>query len=204
MQIKRQILGEVQTNSYFLENEDVRIIVDPAECTNEMVEFLNSAEAEKLILLTHAHFDHIKGAKELSILTNTKIAVYELDANATSNPSLNLSAYFGVECAPFSADILLKDNEILTFGKTEIKVIHTPGHTVGSACFLIGDILISGDTLFQFSIGRTDFPGGSFDTIKKSLKRLLTLDDNIKVYSGHGDATTIGKERKRNPYLKEI
>ena len=92
----------------------------------------------------------------------------------------------------------------MNFGKTEIKVMHTPGHTVGSACFLIGDILFSGDTLFNYSIGRTDFPGGSFEEIKKSLKRLMTLDDNIKVFSGHGETTTIAEERKRNPYLREF
>ena len=204
MQIQRQILGEVQTNSYLLETEDVRIVVDPAECTNEMVEFLNSASTEKLILLTHAHFDHIKGASELRDKTNVKIAIFELDAPATDNGSLNLSSYFGIYSTPFKADMLLKDNDIIKLGKTEIKVMHTPGHTVGSACFLIGDILISGDTLFNLSIGRTDFPGGSFETIKQSLKKLMTLDDNIKVYSGHGEATTIGKERKINPYLKEI
>ena len=204
MQVFRQILGEVQTNSYFLETKDVRIIVDPALCTEEMVEFLNSAKSEKLILLTHAHFDHIKGAKELRELTDTKIAVFELDAVATNDENLNLSAYFGIECKPFTADILLKDDETLILGDTKIKVMHTPGHTVGSACFLIGNILISGDTLFRFSIGRTDFPGGSFEEIKKSLKRLMTLDDNVTVYSGHGETTTIGEERTRNPYLKGL
>lgn len=204
MRVLRQILGEVQTNAYFLENEDVRIIVDPAECTNEMVEFLNSANAQRLILLTHAHFDHIKGAEELKNLTNTKIAIYELDAPATDNGELNLSTYFGIFSTPFKADITLIDGEELTFGKTKIKVIHTPGHTVGSACFLIGDILISGDTLFNSSIGRTDFPGGSFEEIKRSLRKLSKLDENITVYSGHGEATTIGQEKRTNPYLKEI
>ena len=204
MLVKRLILGEVQTNSYLLETEDIKIVVDPAECTNEMVEFLKKSQKEKLILLTHAHFDHIKGAKELRELTDTKIAVSLLDAKATSNQNLNLSSYFGIECTPFTADILLKDNQTLNFGKTEIKVMHTPGHTVGSACFLIGDILFSGDTLFNYSIGRTDFPGGSFEEIKKSLKRLMTLDDNIKVFSGHGETTTIAEERKRNPYLREF
>lgn len=204
MQISRQILGEVQTNSYLLETPDVRIVVDPAECTNEMVEFLNLAKEEKLILLTHAHFDHIKGAEELRSLTNTKIAIHKLDAMATEDPKLNLSAYFGIYSTPFAADIILTDEEILTFGKTKIKVLHTPGHTKGSACFLIGNILISGDTLFNSSIGRTDFPGGSFEEIEKSLKKLRSLDDNITVYSGHGEATTIGKEKQTNPYLKEL
>lgn len=204
MLVQRQILGEVQTNSYFLETGDVRIIVDPAECTDEMVGFLSSAKKERLILLTHAHFDHIKGANELRSLTNTKIAVFELDALATDNGELNLSSYFGIYSAPFKADILLTDEETLIFGETEIKVIHTPGHTVGSACFLIDDILISGDTLFNSSIGRTDFPGGSFEEIKRSLRKLTKLDENITVYSGHGEATTIGKEKRTNPYLKEI
>lgn len=204
MFIKRLILGEVETNSYLLENEDVSIVVDPAECTDEMVEFLNSAKNEKLILLTHAHFDHIKGAEELRRLTNTQIAIHELDANATADPKLNLSSFFGIYSTPFTADILLNDNEVLNFGKTRIKVLHTPGHTVGSVCFLIDDILISGDTLFKFSIGRTDFPGGSFETIKSSLNRLILLQENIKVYSGHGEPTTIGREKRTNPFLKEI
>ncbi len=204
MQIDRQILGAVQTNSYFLENDDVRIVVDPAECTKEMVEFLKLAKKEKLILLTHAHFDHIKGAEELRRLTKTKIAIHELDSIATKDPKLNLSSVFSIYSEPFTADIILTDEEELTFGKTKIKVLHTPGHTKGSACFLIGDVLISGDTLFNYSIGRTDFPGGSFEEIKNSLKKLSLLDDNIAVYSGHGEPTTIGKEKRINPYLKEL
>lgn len=204
MRVYRLILGEVETNSYLLENGDVSIVVDPAECVNEMVEFLNSAKKDKLILLTHAHFDHIKGAAELRRQTGAKIAVYELDAPATSDGNINLSSYFGIYSEPFVADVALSDGEILTFGETKIKVLHTPGHTVGSACFLIDDILISGDTLFRSSVGRTDFPGGSLETIKSSLKRLVLLDENIKVYSGHGEATTIGKEKETNPFLKGI
>ena len=202
MFFKRLILGAFETNSYLLGNDDVSIVVDPAECESEMVDFLNSAKGERLILLTHAHCDHIKGASELRRLTGSKIAIHFLDGDGTNDAKINLSSYFSFNCPSFSADILLKDNEVLTFNNTSVTVLHTPGHTKGSACFIIDNLLISGDTLFEMSIGRTDFPGGSFDEIIGSLNKLSTLDESLKVCPGHGEMTTIGREKRNNPFLK--
>lgn len=204
MFVKKLILGPLETNCYLIANEDVSLVIDPAECTDEMVEFLNSAEGEKLILLTHSHFDHINGAGELKNLTGSRIAVHALDADGTTDAKLNLSAYFGTYCPPFKADVLLEDGQILNFKDTRIKVLHTPGHTIGSACFLFDEFLISGDTLFKMSIGRTDFPGGDFKQISSSLKKLMQLDEKIKVLSGHGEETTLLSEKIFNPFLKGI
>ena len=203
MFFKRLVLEPFETNSYLIKTEDVAMVVDPAVCTDEMIEFLNLSEGEKLILLTHSHFDHIGGAKELRDKTGSQIAVHQLDANGTDDMTLNLSSYFGFPIRSFKADIFLNDGDILSFNNTEIKVIHTPGHTIGSVCYIIENLLISGDTLFEMTIGRTDFPGGNVEEIRRSLNKLSKLDEGLKVCSGHGEITSLGREKRNNPFLKE-
>jgi glyoxylase-like metal-dependent hydrolase (beta-lactamase superfamily II) len=162
----------------------------------------NSSDKERLILLTHCHFDHIGDADRLRSATNTKIAIGEFDNNSLSDPNKNLCNLFGADLKPFSADITLIDGEIVSVGDIEIKVIHTPGHTLGGVCYLIDDILFSGDTLFSGSIGRTDFPDGDFAILKNSVNKLYQLPESTKVYSGHGEATTIDYEKKYNPFIR--
>ena len=103
---------------------------------------------------------------------------------------------------PFSADLTFSDNQIFSIGDIEFRVLHTPGHTLGGVCYLTGDILFSGDTLFKGSIGRTDFYGGDFKTLEKSIKRLYTLENKTTVFSGHGDTTTIEEEKNFNPFIR--
>lgn len=202
MEIKNIVLGSIGTNCYLISSEKAAVVIDPGFACEEVLEFLNSnSSKERVILLTHCHFDHIGFAKTLREKTNSKIVIGKLDAQGLSDNNVNLSNLFGVPCENFSADTTLDDQEIFTVGDIEIKAIHTPGHTVGGVCYLIENVLFSGDTLFCESIGRTDFPGGDLGVLNASLKKLLTLPEKTIVFAGHGPRTTILHEKNYNPFL---
>lgn len=202
MEIKTLVLGHIHTNCYLFSTDKAALVIDPAFVSKQAEDFLlENSDKERLILLTHAHFDHIGAAPSLRDNTGVKIAVGELDNPDLADPSVNLSDLFHAHVPPFSADITLCDGEEITVGDIKIKALHTPGHTVGSMSYLIDNTLFSGDTLFYESIGRTDFPKGNYSEIVKSLKRLLELDGNIRVLSGHGPETNIAHERQYNPFV---
>jgi glyoxylase-like metal-dependent hydrolase (beta-lactamase superfamily II) len=202
MEFQRFSLGDLATNSYVLYDQakGVAALFDAPAQADVILDFLNGKGVElKYIFLTHAHFDHIMALKELKEATGAKIVVHNDEEQYLNNTELNLS-YFPLP--DVKADILVNDGDIVEFADLRIKVIHTPGHTLGGVCYLFEKTLVSGDTLFYGSIGRYDFPMGDFDTEINSIKeKLLILPDDIKVYPGHGPSTTIGNERKGNPYL---
>ena len=203
MEIKTLTLGNIAVNCYLLLSETAAVVIDPGFASDEALDFLKNAKnKERLIILTHAHYDHIGYALELSRQTNTKIAIGKFDNEALLNSYVNLAVMFHTELEPFSADLLLKDGDGFAVGDIEFKVIHTPGHTVGSVSLLVDNVLFSGDTLFKESIGRTDFLGGSFGEIEKSIKKLYTLPEDTIVMAGHGENTTIGYEKNYNPYIR--
>ena len=203
MEIKVLTLGHIAVNCYLVSTDKAAIVIDPGFDSPIAEKFLiENPDKERLILLTHAHFDHIGGALALAGATDTKIAIGEKENFALSDSDVNLSSRFHANLEPFSADILLRDNEEISLGDLKIKTIFTPGHTVGGVSYLIGDVLFSGDTLFNSSIGRTDFPGGNFNTLIQSItEKLFLLDGKTTVLSGHGDATTIAFEKANNPFL---
>lgn len=199
------MLGMCQTNCYFLyrEGETKVIFIDPADqgkyIYDKLAEKGFSVEA---ILLTHGHFDHILGAKALRELSGAKIYATEADKVLLQDPYVNVSAQWA---KPYTmeADEYIRDGQVLTFGDISCKVLVTPGHTIGSCCFYFEEdgILISGDTLFQESVGRTDLPTGSMSKLVRSLKeKLFVLPEETDVYPGHGNPTSIGYEKKYNPY----
>ncbi len=203
MEIKVLRLGLIRTNCYLVSTDKAAIVIDPGFVSEKTERFLKENEGkERLILLTHAHFDHIGGADILRKNTGVKIAIGEKDAEDLSNPEVNLSYKFRAHLEPFSADICLADKEEFTVGDLKFKVILTPGHTIGSVCYLCGDTLFSGDTLFFESVGRTDFINGDFNEISKSIKKLYELNGKTAVLSGHGEATTIEHERLYNPFVR--
>lgn len=202
MEIKQLALGELQTNCYLISTEKAAVVIDPADYSKEVESFLADDEKETMVLLTHAHFDHIGGAKMLRENTGAKIAIGAVENPALSDGGVNLSSLFGEVLSPFSADILLNDGDEFTVGDICFTVLHTPGHTKGSLCYRVGDILFAGDTLFCESIGRTDFPGGDFNEISASIKKLYTLPEDTVVLSGHGEKTTIGHEKYFNPFVR--
>lgn len=204
MEINVLSLGYIQSNCYLLSTEKAAVVIDPGFNSFEVTNFLkNAKDKERLILLTHGHFDHIGGAEALRKDTDTKIAIGKLDNFALSDTHFNLSDIFHAKLTPFSADILLQDNDEISIGDLNFKVIHTPGHTVGGVCYLLDNILFSGDTLFCKSIGRTDFPAGSYNTLENSIKNLYnTLPQDTIILAGHGESTTIGQEKLGNPYIR--
>ncbi len=203
MEIKCLNLGDLQTNCYLVSGKEGAVVIDPADYSKEVENFLKeNAHKDRMILITHAHFDHYGDALRLSKETNTKIGIGELENYALADGKINLSTFFGSEFEHFSADILFKENDEFSVGDIAFKVLHTPGHTVGSVCYLTEDSLFSGDLLFKGSIGRTDFPGGSFQELKKSVRRLYSLFSDINIYSGHGEKTTLLYEKNNNPFIR--
>lgn len=202
MEINVLHLGHIAVNCYLISTENAAIVIDPGFKSSKTEEFLKeNSNKERLILLTHAHFDHIGDAKRLKDATGVKIAIGEKDNPALSDTALNLSDKFHAHVPEFSADILLKDEQLLRVGDIEIKVIFTPGHTEGGVSFLMEDYLFSGDTLFKMSIGRTDLPGGNFEVLKNSVHKIFELPNETVVLPGHGEKTTVGYEKKYNPFV---
>ena len=194
--------GILQANTYVLIDEETKeaAIIDSGgefEIINDALE--KHGAKLKYILNTHAHFDHVMGEKEAQEHTGLPVYVHEDDKILLENLKRQ-AAFFRIGEAEAPENIKTFDeNTVFKLGNQEIKVIHTPGHTPGSVCFLVGDALISGDTLFYGSIGRTDFEGGSFAKISDSIQnKLFKLDENITVYPGHDAQTTIGYEKKYN------
>lgn len=205
MFFKRLTLGDMTTNCYIAADENTHnaVLFDAPDEADKILKVL-SDNGLKLcnVMLTHAHFDHILALHEVLMKTGAKLFVHENEAKYLNNPELNLLSMTGENIPEFHDYHTLTDGETVVLDDIEISVLHTHGHTTGSVCYLMGDILVSGDTLFLHSIGRADFPLGNFDDEIASIKKkLMVLDDSVKVYPGHGFSTTIGRERKENPYL---
>ena len=201
--IGRMVLGMVETNCYFVYDQDTKeaVVVDPAK--NGIYDTL---EANGLsvagVILTHGHFDHIMGVHEITKKSGAKVYCLDAEDELCRNEVLNASNQIR---RPYTIepDVLVKDGDVINIAGIEFKVIATPGHTKGSCCYYIPakKWLISGDTLFCGSIGRSDLPTGNEQEILKSVHMLIdTFDDEVKVYPGHGDSTTIGFERRNNPF----
>ena len=206
MEFKKLELGFGQMNSYILWDEKTKegAIIDPGYDFYLIDKALEEENiVPKFILLTHSHGDHIGAIKELKDkYKDLKVYIHKDEEQMIMDPVLNLSRLTQMEPVSVEADETFEDGKVFTLGETEIKAIHTPGHSPGGTCYLVGNTLFSGDTLFRLSVGRSDFYLGDQDQLINSIKtKLLTLPDEVEVYPGHGPATTIGQERERNPFL---
>lgn len=205
-QLQSMVLGVVGTNCYLLINSETKetVIFDPADDGKRIVSYLEREELKPVaILLTHGHFDHIMGAPEVAEHFGIPVYAHLLEQDVLKSTQLNACAMIGKQFF-MEADHLVSDGDILNLAGTQIKVIHTPGHTQGGVCYFIDEIgvLVCGDTLFESSVGRTDLPTGSMGTLVRSIReKLFVLDDEVIALPGHGGQTTIGWEKKHNPYV---
>ena len=189
-------------NCYLLKNGEFGVLIDPGAKPDDIFKKISGLKVE-YILLTHCHFDHIAGINELKKVFNADVFISAADAEGLNNPNINVSRYLTGNSFSLTADKQLNDGDVLTFGKDSITVLMTPGHTKGSACFIMGDVIFSGDTLFKMNIGRYDLPTANAKELLMSLKKIKNLSGDYTVYSGHGDATTLEFERQNNFYLKD-
>ncbi|MGE5262236.1 MAG: MBL fold metallo-hydrolase [Acidobacteriota bacterium] len=208
MILQTLLVGPLGVNCYLLADETTReaIVVDPGGNARDI---LNALQQHRLkvtaIVNTHAHFDHILALNEIRATTHAPFMLHadEVPVLAAAKGS---AASFGMGISqPAPADRLLKDGDTIAVGALQFKVLHTPGHTPGGICLLEGKNVFVGDTLFQGSIGRTDFPGGDYATLMSSIRdKLLPLADDTVVYPGHGSPTTIGEEKQLNPFVRPL
>lgn len=206
MIIKTFPLGLIGTNAYLLIDENTKeaVLIDLGGDFQVIKDELEKHNANlKYILNTHGHFDHILGERDAQDIVDIPVYVHENDKYLVENLPKQLERFgFEVNAQPPKNIKTFTDKDIFKIGDNEIKVIHTPGHTPGSVCFLIGKTLFSGDTLFYTSVGRTDFEGGSFEQLADSItNKLFKLENDIDVYPGHDTKTTIGYEKRYNCYF---
>jgi glyoxylase-like metal-dependent hydrolase (beta-lactamase superfamily II) len=198
-------------NGYLLACDETReaVIIDPGDEVDELLRIVADRRLHvRHILLTHAHVDHVAGVAKAKAATGAQISLHRDDLPLYAD-ALQQASFFGLDIqAPPPVDRFYELSVPVTFGGYQAKVLHTPGHTPGGVCLLVGPAggqgtkLFAGDTLFASSIGRTDLAGGDYDTLIASIRNVLfALNDDVEVYAGHGPSTTIGDERRTNPFL---
>ena len=206
IEIKSMTLGMVATNCYLIINKETKeaLLIDPADNALRISNVIEENVCTlKAILLTHGHFDHIMALNELKKRYNVPVYAHEEEEDVLKQSSLNMSGMIG-QIYTTQADIYVKDGEHLKLAGLDIIVLHTPGHTKGGVCYYLPEekVLMSGDTLFHCSIGRTDFPTGSMPQLVRSVKeQLFVLPDDVQVYPGHDSVTSIGYEKQYNPFF---
>jgi hydroxyacylglutathione hydrolase len=206
IQFESVVVGPIETNCYILWDRDTlsAAIIDPGgdiELITRIVDS-NALRVER-ILLTHGHFDHTFCAGELARLYGARVGIHGSDIWLMDEGLGIATMYYDMsKLVEVTPDDLLQDGDVIVLAGSQLKVLHTPGHSTGGLCFVTDAGVFCGDTIFAGTVGRTDFPGGSFETLISSIKsKLLTLDDSTPLYPGHDAATTVGEERRSNPYL---
>ena len=197
MIVHKMPLGAYQTNTYIVrdrEDSKLCVVIDPGYEANTILDYLDEEGlTAKAILLTHGHFDHVGAVKELAAETGCDVYIHAAESQLP--PMMTAGALYYTHTYG-------EGDRISPIEGMEIAVLHTPGHTPGSVCLLYGQHLFSGDTLFQGSCGRVDFPGGSPREMMESLNRLASLQLNYRVHPGHGESTTLDTEKRTNPYMR--
>lgn len=198
-------VGRIQCNCYIVGCEKTKegVVIDPGGDADLVAEVVKKHNLTiKYFICTHAHFDHVEGIKDLLTYIKAPILLHEEDSALYENLP-GQAQMFGLKAEPApTSNRYLKDGDVIEFGELTMKVFHTPGHSPGSISLQVDNVVFTGDTIFAGSIGRTDLPGGSMEKLITSAReKILSLGDNVKLYPGHGPATTVGYEKKYNPFL---
>lgn len=204
MIFKRVVVGPFASNCYIIGSESSKegMIIDPGADAGKILDSVRDLGLDiKIILITHGHIDHVTALKEVKDATGAETLIHTDDAQALQDG--RQAMLFGVSYPVSPPDRLLKDGDSVDVGDLHFTVLHTPGHSPGGICLAGEGVVFSGDTLFNFGIGRYDFPGSSGTQLMESIRtKLMTLPDDTAVYPGHGPDTTIGTERRGNPFLR--
>ncbi len=206
MKYETIVVGALETNCYLVYCEDTRkgAVVDPGADPGKIFQVIDRAKIQPVILInSHGHIDHIGANKDIKDKYGIPLYIHERDKEmlALSHKS-EFSIFLGAKESP-APDEYLKEGDEIKIGNSFLKVIHTPGHSPGSVCLLGDGLLLSGDTLFNMGVGRTDLPGGSWEELEKSIRsRIFTLPEDIMVLPGHGPSTTVGREKNSNPFIR--
>ena len=204
--IEKLEVGPIMANCFIVGCEETKqaAVIDPGdEADRILMTLAQHALVVKYLINTHSHFDHVSANKRMKEVTGAPLAIHPDDAPMLAELSRSAMMFgLSAENSP-EPDILLKDGDEISFGNISFKIIHTPGHSQGGICLYTKGHLFAGDTLFAGSIGRTDLPGGNYDSLISNIKnKLLVLDEDTIVYTGHGPETTIGNEKRMNPFLR--
>jgi hydroxyacylglutathione hydrolase len=197
-------VGPMEANCYILYNPDKRegLIIDPGAEGSRLIKFIKQEKISiNYIINTHGHPDHTGANRKLKEYTNAPILIHQYDASMLTKSESVLPLIFPLESSSPPADTFVKDGDLIECAGIKLKVLHTPGHTPGGISLLIDDSIFTGDTLFSGSIGRFDLPGGSEEVLLNSIKKILSLDENLIIYPGHGPSTTVGQELHSNPFI---
>ena len=207
MLVRKLVVGDLQTNCYVLGDEKSKegAVIDPGGDPEKIEKVIEKEKLNiKYIILTHGHADHIAALTELKKKTNALILIHPADSDMLVDPTYNLSIFTGQDLVCPKADKFLDDGDKVEVGGFELEVLHTPGHSPGGISLFTDKMIFTGDALFCGGIGRTDFPGASHTQLLNSIKeKILTKPDDTVVYSGHGPDTTIGEEKRNNPWIRE-
>lgn len=207
MLIKNIVVGPLDVNCFIIADDASKkaIVVDPGDEPDRIMDIIkNNDFVVEYIICTHGHFDHVGAVSDLKKETNAKVLIHK-DELEIYSAAKDMAAFWGYDLDPLpDPDGLVKDGEDITVGDLSFKVFHTPGHSPGGICLYSEGIVITGDTLFAGSVGRTDFYGGDIELLKKSFKRLMALPENTRVLPGHGPETTIGREKRGNMFSDKL
>jgi glyoxylase-like metal-dependent hydrolase (beta-lactamase superfamily II) len=201
------VVGRLQTNCYILQSDSRALVVDPGDEPERILQFLSDIAVKPTqIVATHTHFDHVLGVNAIRAKLKVQFLIHQDDLSMLESLQSRVHEIMGFNVPPPpKVDQFLKDGESIAFGGDQVRVIHTPGHSPGSISLAGQGFVLTGDALFNQSIGRTDLPGGDLDTLVRSItERLFTLDDDTIVYPGHGPETSIGDEKLANPFVGQL
>lgn len=206
MIIKELVVGPIMANCFILGCEETKeaAVIDPGDEADRILLSLAESSLKATHLInTHGHFDHVGANKKMKDSTGASIVIHEGDAPMLDHLSSSAAAWGMSAVNSPPPDRTVDDGDTIVFGNITLKVLHTPGHSPGGiSLFTEGQVFV-GDTLFSSSIGRTDLPGGDYETLISSVKnKLFTLDDDVRVFCGHGPSTTIGREKRSNPFFR--